>query len=76
MILLKNTTGRRSGRYVRYEYGEDLFGRYYIDVVRGRKHRARMIRSLLFESPRDFVCALDLELYRNESLDYVHEAYA
>ncbi len=72
MILLKNTTGRRSGRFVRYEYGEDLFGWFYLDVVSGQKHRAKTVRKMLFSSPRDFVCTLDLELDRRESLDYVH----
>lgn len=70
-ILLKNTTGKRSGFYIRYEYGHDLFGYLYLDVVRSRKHRARRIRSMLFDDPRDFICTLDRELDFRENLNYV-----
>jgi len=70
-ILLKNTTGSRSGSYLRYEYGEDLFGYIYLDVVRQRKHRFRLVRSLVFKSTRDFICTLDVDLYNKENLNYV-----
>ncbi len=71
-ILLKNTTGRLRGNYVRYEYGEDLFGYLFLDISRSRKHRARRIRSLLFDNPRDFICVLDQDLDRRENRNYVH----
>ena len=70
-ILLKNETGDRSGRYVRYDFGEDLFGYYFIDIVGGRRHRARLLQRHLFASSRDFVCALDRDLDFREGLHYV-----
>ncbi len=71
MILLKNSTGKLSGYFVRYEYGEDLFGFIYLDVVRGKKHRARKVRSMLFDDAREFIFTLDIDLDRRESLNYV-----
>ncbi|MCB1308572.1 MAG: hypothetical protein KDK30_10345 [Leptospiraceae bacterium] len=71
-ITMKNMTGRRSGSYIRYEYGEDLFGFLYLDVIRLRKHRSRMVRSMLFDNPRDFICMLDLDISRKESLHYTN----
>lgn len=73
-ILLKNSTGKRTGHYVRYEYGEDLFGYLYLDVSRARKHRGKKIRSLIFDNPRDFICTLDRDLYLRENLNYVRSA--
>ncbi len=70
--MLKNTTGRKSGTFVRYEYGQDLFGYLYLDVIRARKHRGERIRCQLFNNTRDFVCALDIELDARESRNYVH----
>lgn len=72
-IYLKNQTGKRSGKYVRFEYGEDLFGFLFLDVVRGKKHVARRTRTHIFTKVRDFVCFLDMELERNESLNYIPE---
>ena len=54
-----------------YEYGEDLFGYLYLDIVRGKKHRARKLKSMLFRDPREFIVTLDLELYRKENLNYL-----
>ena len=70
-IVLKNTTGKRSGSYVKYEFGEDLFGYFYVDVVRGRKHRAKKLRSMVFSDPATFVRTLDADLARSESFHYV-----
>ena len=69
-IYLKNTTGKRSGSYVRMDYGEDLFGFYYLDITHGRKDQARLNRTLLFREPKDFICTLDKELYNKENLNY------
>lgn len=70
-ILLKNTTGRKSGFFMRYEYGEDLFGYLYLDIVRGKMDCAKRVKTHLFDDVRDFVVTLDLELYRKESLNYI-----
>lgn len=72
VIHLKNCTGRRSGSFVRYEYGADLFGYFYLDVVHGRKHCVRRVRQMLFDNPRDFICMLDQDLDRRDNLNYVH----
>jgi hypothetical protein len=38
-ILLENKTGKRYGRFVKYEYGEDLFGYLYLEKIKGKKER-------------------------------------
>lgn len=70
-IFLKNNTGKMAGRYIRYEFGEDLFGYLYLDVISGRKHRARKNRSFVFDDAREFIYVLDEELFRKECLHYV-----
>ena len=70
-ILLKNETGRKRGNYVRYEYGEDLFGYLYLDIIRSKKHCAWPVKSCLFEDKRDLILALDIDLGRRETLDYL-----
>ena len=69
-ILLKNEFGRANGNYIVYEYGQDLFGYYYLDIVRSKKHCAEKIESHLFEKPSEFICILDEHLYRRERLHY------
>lgn len=56
---------------MRYEFGQDLFGYLYLDVIRARKHRGKRVRSQLFTSPRDFICTLDIELDARESRNYI-----
>ena len=70
-IWLKNSTGRRSGSYVRYEFGEDLFGFLYLRVARGRKHTEALVRDQVFEHQLDFLFTLDDQLDRHETLNYV-----
>ncbi len=70
-ILLKNSTGRRRGSYVRYEFGQDLFGFHYLNVARGRRHREALLRSEVFADPREFLFSLDIQLDRHETLNYV-----
>jgi hypothetical protein len=74
MITLRNTTGKRAGARIRYEYGHDLFGYLYLDVVRSRKHRAERLRTMLFDNPRDFICTLDRDLDFREALNYIQHA--
>ncbi|MCB1173360.1 MAG: hypothetical protein KDK39_07345 [Leptospiraceae bacterium] len=69
-IILKNQTGHKRGNFVHYYYGQDLFGYLYLDVVRRKQHRASVIKQMLFDNPRDFVCTLDLELDRRENHHY------
>jgi len=70
-IFLKNTTGKRSGNFVRYEFGEDLFGYLYLDITRGRLHRVHRLRSLVFEDQMEFLFTLDEDLGFRENLNYV-----
>lgn len=70
VINLKNITGKRSGTYVRYEFGEDLFGYYYIDIVRGKKNIPKTIKSVVFENSLEFIFTLDKELGKRDSLNY------
>ncbi len=71
MIILKNETGRRRGNYIRYEYGNDLFGFIYLDVVRSRKHRSTILARHIFADEKDFILTLDVDLERRDSLDYL-----
>ncbi|MBE7436907.1 MAG: hypothetical protein HS115_00520 [Spirochaetales bacterium] len=71
MILLRNDTGRSRGKYLCYEYGQDLFGYYYLDVIRGKKHRSKTEKRELYHRPQDLICALDVHLERQEQRDYL-----
>ncbi len=70
-ITLENTTGKRSGRVVCYEYGEDLFGYLFLDIYSGKKHKTRRVNSRLFQRVRDLIIYLDDDLYRKEILNYL-----
>ena len=70
-ILLKNETGRRRGEYLRYEYGKDLFGHFYLDILKSKKHRSHRVQSLLFQDGKDFIQTLDMDLLRREGQNYV-----
>lgn len=70
IIWLKNTTGKRNGRWKRYEYGEDLFGYYFYDVYTGRSS-TRRLKTRVFADPASFICSLDIELYNSENRNYV-----
>lgn len=70
VINLKNITGKRSGTFVRYEFGEDLFGYYYIDIVSGKRNVPRTTKSVVFENSLEFIFTLDNELDKRDSLNY------
>ena len=69
-ILLKNETGRKRGERLRYEYGREIFGHFYLDILKSRKHYSRRIQSLLFKEKRDFIQTLDIDLSRREGQHY------
>lgn len=75
-IVMKNTTGKRSGNIVRFEFGRDLFGYIFLDVIRGKQHRTRLVRSMLFDDPGDFMRVLDTEVCRGEDLDYLPHSHS
>lgn len=72
-IFLKNTTGNRSGNFIRYEYGTDLFGYFFLDVYHGKKHVSKKIRTDVFRDAADFIRTLDFEICRKEDLNYLPE---
>lgn len=69
-IILKNKTGKLTGSYIHYNYGHDLFGYMYLDVVRQKKHTGRLIKRMHFDNPKDFICSLDLDMYNKENRHY------
>jgi len=69
LIRLINRTGRRNGRFVAYEYGEDLFGRLYIEKFTGRA-RAKRIDFWRLGDLGAMVRVLDTELSRREDENY------
>lgn len=71
MMVLKNTTGRRRGQFIYYLYGQDLFGFFYLDVIRAQKHLSAQVKSELFARPQDLICAIDMDLERREQSDYL-----
>jgi hypothetical protein len=70
-IFMQNQTGSRCGWFFRYEFGEDLFGYYYIDISKGKKHVAQKTKTYLTKDPREFIYILDCDLERKESLNYL-----
>ncbi len=66
-ILLKN----KKNNYVRYEYGQDLFGYLYLDIVRSKKHYSWPVKSYLFRDKKDFILTLDIDIDRRSSLGYL-----
>ena len=70
-IRLENKTGRRKGRFVKYEYGTDLFGYVYLDKIKGRE-RGKLVSRWILQDLGTLVRLLDLELYRREVENYEH----
>ena len=68
-IRLENKTGRRKGRFVKYEYGIDLFGYVYLDKIKGRD-RGKLVSSWVMPDLGALVRLLDLEIYRREVENY------
>ncbi|TGL62828.1 hypothetical protein [Leptospira sarikeiensis] len=68
-IRLENKTGKRSGRFVVYEYGTDLFGYVYVDKFLGRD-KGRMVSSWLMHDVGSLVRLLDHEIYKRETENY------
>jgi hypothetical protein len=73
-IRLVNKTGRRDGRFVAYEYGQDLFGFLYIDKIKG-KERGKLVDRWILDDLASLIKTLDLELYRREVENYENSAH-
>jgi hypothetical protein len=68
-IRLENNTGMRAGRFVKYEYGVDLFGNVYLDKIKGRE-RGKLVDKWVLPDFGSLFRVLDLELYRREVENY------
>ncbi|MGV3665961.1 MAG: hypothetical protein ACO1NV_07495 [Leptospira bouyouniensis] len=68
-IRLENSTGRRSGRFVAYEYGEDLFGTLYLNKFSGRE-KGRLIDKWRLSDLGSLIRVLDTEISRREEENY------
>lgn len=68
-IRLVNRTGTKNGRFVAYEYGEDLFGYLYLEKIRG-KERGKLVDRWILKDIASLVRTLDLEIYRRENENY------
>jgi hypothetical protein len=68
-IKLVNSTGKRSGRFVTYIYGEDLFGFIYLDKFKGREKAKLSDKWVLRDVPSLFK-VLDIEMYKREIENY------
>jgi hypothetical protein len=71
MIFLKNQTGRSAGKYFCFEYGQDLFGFYFLDIIHGAKHKSQRVKKELFRRPQDLICAMDIEIEVKERYNYL-----
>lgn len=70
-IRLENYTGMRSGRFVTYEYGTDLFGNIYLEKIKGRE-KGKLVDTWLLKDYGSLFRVLDLEIYRREVENYVN----
>lgn len=73
-IKMVNKTGSRYGRFVAYEYGQDLFGYIYLDKIKGRE-KGKVVDSWILEDLASLVKTLDLELYRREVENYENTSH-
>ena len=70
MIRLENTTGKRRGRFVVYEYEQDLFGKIHLTVSSGRSGTVQRVEKHSFDSKIDFLIQLDIKLEIKERYNY------
>jgi hypothetical protein len=68
-IRLVNRTGAREGKFVAYEYGEDLFGYLYLEKIKG-KEKGKLVDRWILKDLASLVRTLDLEIYRREVENY------
>ncbi|WP_411823959.1 hypothetical protein [Leptospira sp. 'Mane'] len=74
-IRMINATGKRNGRFVAYEYGEDLFGTLYLDKFSGRE-RGKLIDKWRLNDLGSLVRVLDLEITKREEENYERPRFA
>ncbi|MCB1143235.1 MAG: hypothetical protein H7A24_12155 [Leptospiraceae bacterium] len=68
-IKMINRTGKRWGRFVSYEFGEDLFGYIYLDKIKGRD-RGKLVDRWVLPDLGSLIRTLDLEIYKREVENY------
>ncbi len=69
-----NQTGKRNGRFIAYEYGEDLFGRLYLDKFSGRD-KGRLTDKWRLNDLGALIRVLDTEISRREEENYERPNY-
>ena len=75
-IRLENKTGRRFGRFVKYEYGQDLFGYLYLDKIKGKERsieKGKVVDKWILKDLASLVKTLDLEIYKREVENYENQ---
>lgn len=70
MIRMVNLTGSNYGKEVVYEYGEDLFGYYYLNKIKSVKEKKRIVNRWILKDLAALIRTLDLELYKLEQGNY------
>lgn len=68
-IRMLNSTGKRNGRFVAYEYGLDLFGNLYLDKFSGRE-RGKLTDKWRLSDLGSLIRVLDTEITRREEEHY------
>ena len=68
-IKMIDRTGKRWGRFVSYEFGEDLFGYIYLDKIKGRD-RGKLVDRWVLPDLGSLIRTLDLEIYKREVENY------
>jgi hypothetical protein len=68
-IRMVNQSGRREGRFVEYDYGQDLFGYIYLEKFKG-KDRGKLTDRWILNDLASLIKTLDLEIYKREVENY------
>ncbi|MDF3819857.1 hypothetical protein P3G55_08110 [Leptospira sp. 96542] len=68
-IRMTNFTGKRNGRFIAYEYGEDLFGYLYLNKFAGRG-KGKLISKWVLDDLGSLIRVLDTEITRREEENY------
>lgn len=74
IIRMVNLTGENYGKEVIYEYGEDLFGYYYLNKIKSVKEKRKVVNRWIMKDVASLIRALDLELYKLENENYENKA--
>ncbi|MCX7999375.1 MAG: hypothetical protein N3A69_10575 [Leptospiraceae bacterium] len=74
IVRMVNLTGSQYGREIVYEYGEDLFGYYYLNKIKSVKEKRKIVNRWVMKDLATLIRTLDLELYKLEQNNYENKA--